>query len=210
MKKEKDWLNILHDAFDLNKWGHWASLNGLYLVFDVQDKEKFQFKKAMKQITNKIKITRVINSFGNTPASTFFYIPMFNEPYWEKVVEVRKKIPLVKHGLHHLGEYTNEHCYEMLLHQDWIPNWSEMFIYRGVDERLIPFDYDYYEKRFVDEADNYKSRKVRCVETGEVWSSINEAADKLNINYNSLYSHIKNKKTDRGLKPYHGYHFQLV
>lgn len=208
-KDEAYWMQVLQQAFNVNQWGHWCSLNGLCLVFNVKKQDRLEFRKAMKKIARATKNTVIIHSLGNTPYSTFFYTPLFNEPYWRKVVEVRKKVPLVQYELHR-NAYENEHAYEMLLHEDWIPDWKEMNVYRDVDKNIIPFDYDFYKYKFKTFSKNNRARKIRCVQTGEVWSSVKQAAECLNICYNTLYSHVKLKKKNKGIKSYNYFHFQYV
>ena len=209
-RNKRYWQAILDEAFDKNKSGHWISLNGLFRLFGVKKNQRYSFGGAIANIALKRTVTSVKGSYGEARASIFYFTPLLNQRYWQKIVDLKKKIPLKKYDVNlKKNKWLPDHGYQMLLNQPLIPNYQQFKMFQNVDKSLVPFDYDFYAEKFK-KAKDEQIKKIRCVQTGEIWPSISYAAKCLKISPATLYCHIKKKKTDRGIKQLDGLHFQII
>lgn len=137
------WMVKINTAFNFGQWGHWISLKGLKMIFDVPDGEKKTFTKVLRLNFGIMRSTRS-GSFSPCQgfSGLFFYTPLFKQQYWQKIVEIKKQVPVIIDIEKRGPEKQIEHGYEMLTHSKLIPTADE---YRQFKDDVIAqkiFDFD--------------------------------------------------------------------
>lgn len=144
------WINTVKEALFWGQWGHWVSLKGLKLIFDVPDDEIFIFAKALSKLKLEKRFNTINGSFYPCAncGGTFVYTPCFKKEYWEKIVEVKKQVPIVKTTFTKHNTWENLHTYEMLLHVPIIPTYQDLVDNEGNFNAC--FDVEFYKNNVID------------------------------------------------------------
>ena len=123
-KKLEQYIKMIDEAFYWQRWGHYITPIGLLKIF--QPESKLYFFKALSLKNIEQHSTSVNGTFAPF-GGRFYYVPLFREKYWRKIVEVKKQVPIIskktKGGLRN-GELC--HCYQLLTDAPIIPSYDDI------------------------------------------------------------------------------------
>lgn len=124
-KKLNQYIQMLDDAFFWDRWGHYITPIGLLKIFEPQSKLYFFSALNLKNIErHSTSVNGTFAPFGGR----FYYTPLFRQKYWQKIVQIKKTVPIItkktRGGLRNGSQLC--HAYEMLINAPLIPSYDDI------------------------------------------------------------------------------------